>query len=433
MADSTDQRQLRFEARFASLLRHPVCQEIRRILERRPVHIVGGALRDLALGREFRDLDLVIAAGGAAVAEMLAASFGARAIKVGGHRFAAYRVMTQDLPIDIWDRGALSLGADLRRRDFTIHSFALDLHTGALRDPFSGLDDLKNGELRMTSADSFADDPLRILRLCRFASQLVDFHIDPATLDQARESVPDLAGIAKERIRNELEQSLSHSGAATAAQLWIELQVLPEALLQSPLDPPSRQRLLGKLAMAWQALEATAPDLPVDSDLTSARLTLLLCQLGESIDLEINVAIEMLRRQGLVTRARAQQISKLLEAGCLPDSEAQQRWYLHWTGELWPAALSLSAALGIDRTDHAKESVRIRRAIDLASQRPQEIFNPPPLISGEDLQRRLAIQPGPDMGRLLATIRRRQIEGSITSRAEALAAAIRLHAAASEQ
>ena len=429
MVDSATQRFARLEARFASVLRHPVCQELRRTLGQRPCHLVGGALRDTALGRPFRDLDAVVAGGGAEVADGLAARLGCRSIKVGGHRFAAYRVTRQGFPIDIWDRGTVSLEADLRRRDFTIHSFALDLHSGALRDPFSGLQDLLLGKLRMTSAEAFADDPLRVMRLCRFASQLVDFHTDPATRARARDSAADLVGVAKERIRTEIEETLAQTGAAIAAELWIDLRVFPEALLHYSLEPPARHSLAVELLRSWRVLERTAADLPLASDLTSARTALLLLQLNAVASLDSASALETLRQRNLVTKARSQQVFRLLEAARLPAGESQQRWYLHRLGDLWPAAVSLSDALVDQETDVEHRSARIAQVIALATQKSHEIFDPPGLISGEDLQRHLAIEPGPALGRLLGLVRRRQIEGTITTRAGALAAAARLYAA----
>ena len=426
MVDAANKRLADLELRFADLLRVPVCQWLREILGSQPCHLVGGALRDVALGQQLRDLDIVVAGDGAGVADRLADRLGSRSIQLGGHRFAAYRVPRAGSPIDIWDRGAVSLEADLRRRDFTIHSFALNLHTGATYDPFSGLEDLLNGRLRMTSSNSFADDPLRILRLCRFAAQLTEFRVDPATRDQARESVGDLTGVAAERIRSEIELVMGQSNGLTAAQLWIDLHVLPEALLHCSLSSATRRSFRHNLSRSWKGFERAAAKLPTASDLSSGRLALILSWLDESGCGPGHQSLETLQQQGFVTNATARQVSKLLDTGELPVAEPQQRWFLHHSGELWPVAVSLATAVTDQQTGTDPQAAILTRIIELATRWPEEIFDPPGLISGKDLQQHLFIAPGPLLGRVLAAIRRRQIEGTITTRERALEVAAQL-------
>lgn len=420
MPDSAEKDLAVWTARFASLLHRPTCQLLREVLGQRPCHLVGGALRDLALGQSAHDLDVVVAGGGAAVADRLAERLGSRSIRLGGDRFAAYRVTRQGSPIDIWDRGGAPLEADLRRRDFTIHSFALDLHTGALQDPFSGLDDLARSRLRMTTPEAFADDPLRILRLCRFAAQLEGFRIESATRTQAREAVQDLEGIASERIRTEVELTLSQAHLAPAAELWLELRIVPERLLQASLRPDLHLRLLTELPRALRRLERAAESLPVTARLASARLALVLIQLGGVGSASAAASLESLLRQGFVTKATSRQVARLLALGTLPAVEPKLRWYLHQAGELWPEALSLAAALAESATRATSRPAQMTLAIDLATQRSEEIFDPPVLITGKDLLQQLNLEAGEQLGRILAAIRQRQIEGTITTRAGAL-------------
>jgi tRNA nucleotidyltransferase/poly(A) polymerase len=407
-------------ARFSSLLHRPTCQLLREVLGHRPCHLVGGVLRDLALGQSAHDLDIVVAGDGAAVADRLAERLGSRSIRLGGDRFAAYRVTRQGSPIDIWDRGAAPLEADLRRRDFTIHSFALDLHSGALQDPFSGLDDLARSRLRMTTPEAFADDPLRILRLCRFAAQLEGFRIESATRTQAREAVPDLEGIASERIRTEIELTLSQTHIAPAAELWLELRIVPEELLQASLEPELHRHLQAELSRTLRRLEKTAESLPVTARLASARLALVLIQLGRIGSASAAASLESLVRQGFVAKATARQVARLLALGTLPTVEPKLRWFLHQAGELWPDALSLAAALEESSTGATGRSAQMTRAIHLATQRAAEIFDPPALITGKDLLLQLNLEAGEQLGRILAAIRQQQIEGTITTRAGAL-------------
>lgn len=420
MVEATDDRLAAIESQLAALRSHPVCQVLREETRTGPCHLVGGALRDTALGRPLRDLDIVVAGDGSAVADRLAARFGSRSIRVGGHRFAAYRIAGAELPIDLWDRGRVSLEADLRRRDFTIHSLALDLDTGLVADPFSGLRDLAGGRLRMTSAESFADDPLRVLRLCRFAAQLTGFRVDAATLDRARNAVGDLMRVASERIRNELGLSLALGSGRIAAQLWLEVEIIPEALLGTPLDAGRRADLIANLDRAWSAFEDMTADLPTSPDLAAGRLALILDFLAREDCCSISTALETLRQRGLITRTWSQKISRLYQAGDLTTAESQQRWFLHCAGELWPLALGLAAARAASEGEEGARASELTDAVGLATQRAEEIFTPPWLLSGEDLVRNFAIEPGARLGRVLAQLHRRQIEGSITTTSEAL-------------
>ena len=429
MGYSPDERPAGIESRLASLLHHPTCQDLLRIVGQRECHLVGGALRDIALGRQPRDIDVIVAGDGAGVAQRLADRLGARSIRLGGNRFAAYRVTTNQLPIDIWDRGAESLDDDLRRRDFTIHSFALDIHTGVLSDPYHGLHDLTEGCLRMTTSASFAEDPLRVLRLCRLKAQFNTFRIDTATRDKARDSVTDLTGVAKERIRTELELTLNQRRVGPAVELWIELGVFPQFILGLSSSPARRQQIESELPPTLQALEQAAENMPSHFDLFAARVALILILVNRTSTRTCAAAVVSLQQMGYLTKARARQVSRLLEAGELPVEESGQRWFLYRMGDLWPAALSLSAALSTRAGGIGAESNPLAVAIELATEKAEEVFDPPVLITGEELQRHLQIEPGPFLGRTLAAIRRQQIEGRITTRTDARELAQHLHAA----
>src|SRR3954469_4372126 len=146
-------------------------------------HLVGGILRDRALGLPSHDVDAVVSGGGGReMAERLAAGLPARLVFLGGKEFAAYRLVGEDVTVDLWDREGTSRHQDLARRDFTVNAFALDARSGELVDPFGGLADLERRLLRATTPESFTGDPLRVLRLPRLLLRLPRFAADPATL-----------------------------------------------------------------------------------------------------------------------------------------------------------------------------------------------------------------------------------------------------------
>ncbi len=164
-------------------------------------YLVGGAVRDQLLGRTPRERDwLVIGATGA---ELLAQGF---------------KPVGKDFPIFLHPRSgeeyALPRGAegtliaDLQRRDLTINAIARDPE-GKLIDPCGGVADIQARVLRHTGS-AFADDPLRILRLARFAAQLPDFTLAPAPLAYVQGVVANgaLAELVPERIWREWEKAL---------------------------------------------------------------------------------------------------------------------------------------------------------------------------------------------------------------------------------
>jgi tRNA nucleotidyltransferase (CCA-adding enzyme) len=177
-----------------------------------PVYVVGGAVRDLLLGRGRADIDLVVVGGAAD----LAADLGAETL-AEHERFATAKVEMDGHVLDIASArseayahpGALpevapagDIEADLGRRDFTINAMAIPLR-GEVRliDPHAGLADLEAGLLRILHQASFVDDPTRAIRAARYAARF-DFALEPGTAGLARTA--DLATVSADRRRAEL-------------------------------------------------------------------------------------------------------------------------------------------------------------------------------------------------------------------------------------
>lgn len=425
-ADSRTTTAITFEA----LRGLSVCRSLRKLTAKGTCHLVGGVLRDTVLGNPPYDIDVVVSGRGRAVAQALADEYATRMIELGGDRFAAFRVIAGDSRVDLWDRGDEPLDSDLQRRDLTIHSFALDLHTGSITDPYGGLDDLARRKLRMTTPDSFTGDPLRVLRLCRFASQLPGFQIDPPTLLRGAQSTADLSHIASERIRSEIESTLRQPRAFIAIRLWIRLGVLPDTLLGRAISTHQRQQLEPDLARAFSALELTKAAMPIAANMPVARAALLLRVLEVSLDQGGTETADNLSRLGYLTKRKLRQVSRLLGTPPPPSDAPEQRWYLHSMGDLWAAAVCLCAGSRALEAGAESELLalpsEIASLVDLAVNCADEIFDPPKLVTGRDLQSELGLEPGPGLGRILAAIRRQQIEGRVVTHQQALDLANRL-------
>jgi poly(A) polymerase len=194
--------------------------------------VVGGAVRDAALGREVTDLDLAIAGDPGIAARALAAELGEPAFELSAE-FGTWRVTPPDRSwqIDLTALRGGGIDADLADRDFTIGAVAVALGGGAVLDPFDGLGDLGRRQLRAVGAGSFDADPLRLLRAARLAAEL-ELEVDPGTVRLARAAAPRAADPAGERQLGELRQLLGGPDPLRGLSLLDELEltavVLPE-------------------------------------------------------------------------------------------------------------------------------------------------------------------------------------------------------------
>ena len=225
------------------------------------VYLVGGGVRDLLLGGDHVDLDLVVEGDGIGLASALAEAVGA---KVVAHpRFGTAVVEGAGFRLDLararaehYERpGALptvqpaSLADDLARRDFTINALALCLggpKRGELIDPHGGQRDIEQRLVRVLHDGSFRDDATRILRALRYARRL-GFQLQANTLSLLERDLSYLDAISGARLRHELEYIAGEAAAGGIVRLAGELGVLAAA--EPSLRPGARAlSALGKLS-----------------------------------------------------------------------------------------------------------------------------------------------------------------------------------------
>jgi poly(A) polymerase len=196
------------------------------------VWIVGGAVRDAALGRDVVDLDLAVAGDVAAVARAIAREGKGHSFELSAE-FATWRVVAADgsWQIDLTALRGETIEADLAERDFTIGAVAVPLAGGESIDPYGGLADLDRRLLRIVGERSFAADPLRLLRAARLAAGL-GLEVDAATASLARSEARRAGEPAGERQLVELRQLIGGPDPLRALRLLDELDltavVLPE-------------------------------------------------------------------------------------------------------------------------------------------------------------------------------------------------------------
>ncbi|MBI4062687.1 MAG: CCA tRNA nucleotidyltransferase [Elusimicrobia bacterium] len=210
--------------------------------KKEPLFLVGGALREAFLKIETdqsepRDFDLILARGAAAVSQEFARKTKGRHIALDDQR-RIYRVVTGEdskrFHFDFGNFQAGTLAEDLQTRDLTINALAIDLKkaaagskSGQVIDPTGGLRDLKKKILRVAQEKNLADDPLRMLRIFRFAAQL-DFKIEPATAGFIKKHARKIKKTAPERIRLELMKTMESPRAAKILKKMDEVGLLTQ-------------------------------------------------------------------------------------------------------------------------------------------------------------------------------------------------------------
>jgi tRNA nucleotidyltransferase/poly(A) polymerase len=166
--------------------------------------IVGGAVRDAALGIEVVDIDLAVAGDPEPVARAIASGLGGYSFELSAE-FPTWRAGDRhgEWQVDVASLRGESIEEDLLLRDFTVGAMAVSLEDGSTLDPTGGVRDLAEGLLRVAGPAAFADDPLRLMRAARLAAQF-GWQIEPETLELGRASADRAAEPAGERILSEL-------------------------------------------------------------------------------------------------------------------------------------------------------------------------------------------------------------------------------------
>ena len=238
---ATDRRELSAAQRnaVAELLRvSPVADELGRRFAAagHELHLVGGSVRDALLGRLGEDLDfctdahpdqtLGIVRGWAEAIWETGREFGTIGCQRDGLRLeiTTFRAESYDQVSrnPVVEYGT-NLTEDLRRRDFTINAMAVSLPDHRFTDPYGGLADLAAKVVRTpgTPAESFGDDPLRMLRAARFAAQL-RFAVHPDVYAAMTRMAADLDRITAERIRDEFTKLLCGADPITGLRLLVD-------------------------------------------------------------------------------------------------------------------------------------------------------------------------------------------------------------------
>ena len=206
-------------------------------LKLKEIYLVGGSVRDILLKRPLRDIDIAVPSDSLEIAKIFADKIDgnffvmdeenqvARVIKKAGKKtfqfdFASFKGR------DIYE--------DLSNRDFTVNAMAIKIEAGGLElgeilDPYNGRQDLKDKIIRVIKPEAFSDDPLRMLRGVRLASDF-NFEIEEKTAGYIKNHAPSLKTVSSERIRDELFKILRNKRAHYYLLLLDEFNLLKTVL-----------------------------------------------------------------------------------------------------------------------------------------------------------------------------------------------------------
>jgi putative nucleotidyltransferase with HDIG domain len=440
------------------------------------VWVVGGAVRDAALGREVADLDLAVAGDPGAAARAIAAALGEHAFELSAE-FGTWRVVAGDRgwQVDATAMRGDGIDSDLAARDFTIGAVAVPLAGGEAIDPFGGLADLERGVLRMVSEQSFEDDPLRLLRAARLAAEL-DLQLDPATVIAARAAAPRAADPAGERQLTELRKLLGGPdplrGLALLDELGLTAVVLPElqnlrgveqgpnhhldvhahtlAVLEHALEVErDLDRFAGDRAAEVAALLAE-PLADEVSRGTALRFGALFHDIGkpatraehggfvgfrghDSAGAEIvgEICARLRASRRLTQHLQGLTLHHLRLGFLIPEAPLSPRRVHEYLRATEPVGVDVTLLTVADRlsargSGPLASPEMVEAHLELARQTIAAALDwrregpPAPLLRGDELAAELGIEPGPELGELLSELEAAQYAGEVRDRAGAL-------------
>ena len=368
--------------------------------------LVGGAVRDAALGRlaERPDLDFVVARGAVALAGQLARRLGGTCVVLDAERDIA-RLVLAGWTIDLARQEGPDLISDLRRRDYSVNALALPLQPGRpLLDPTGGLGHLQRRQLVAISEANLLADPLRLLRGLRLAAEL-DFSLEPQTLAWINGHGQRLAEVAGERVLAELEKLAAAPGGSRGLELALRGGLLEPWGRDRPSTPETTAHRLAGLTDQAAAARGLSPS-EQELALPLARLAAVLGPAGLA---RLRSSRRLQQRCGQLRHWSERLQGQPLEV--LPEAERLQL-QLQLEADLPALLLQLPVASA-------------RAALQRWRNPRDPLFHPRPPIDGHALQQALQRPAGRWLGPLLAQLTRERAFGRLGEDRDAVLAAAR--------
>jgi len=390
------------------------------------VFLVGGAVRDLLLGSETIDLDLLVEGEGIPLAEEVGRRFGGHVVVhpkfhtgtvelPDGRRvdFATARTEFYQYPAALPTAEHSSVREDLYRRDFTINAMGMQLNgddAGRLLDPFGGGRDLAEGAIRVLHNLSFVEDPTRILRAVRFEARF-GFRMDERTEELARHAIEMelLDRVSGQRIREELLSIFARPFPEAALRRLDALCVLAALEPDWSFSGPAPE--YGRLedALAWAAGEPSVAAHLIDT--AHQRLLPVFAHLTEESAARLANRLRLRNKEAILARLATgvPVLLPILDNLALKPSQLDDR-LRHLPVPVCLLLLAFSANPRV--WERVREYLTVLRFVR-------------PLLTGDEL-RLLGIPRGPLIAHIMQTLRRAQLDGEITTREEVITLVMRI-------
>ncbi|ADD46052.1 CCA tRNA nucleotidyltransferase [Stackebrandtia nassauensis] len=425
------------------------------------LHLVGGPVRDAILRRDTVDLDFATSAHPEvtqAILEEHSSTIWTTGREFGtiGAMFRGHRVEVTTFRADTYDGVSRNpqvaygdnLTDDLRRRDFTINAMAVSVPGHEFSDPFGGLTDLAQQTIRTpgTPEDSFADDPLRMMRAARFTSQL-GFHVDPAVKTAMTNMARDIERISAERVRDEFVKLMGGTDPVPGLRLLVATGLAEEFLPELPalrmaIDEHAQHKDVYEHTLTVvrnaMSLEEDGPDVLL-------RIAALLHDIGKPETKGIGPDGRVTFHHHEVAGARIAR--KRLKALKFPKDDIgaichlialHLRFYGYGRGEWTDSAVRryvTDAGAVLPRlhklvrsdctTRNKRKAARLAADYDALEERisriaaEEDLAKVRPDLNGEEIMTLLEIKPGPQVGKAWKHLKELRLEQGPLSREEA--------------
>ena len=439
-----------------------------------PTYVVGGYVRDRLLARPSKDLDIVCVGSGIELAKKVGSSLHPRSRVTVYKRFGTAALKHRDLEIEFVGARKESYRSDSRkptvesgsladdqnRRDFTINALAISLNArdyGTIIDPFNGLEDLEMKRLvtPLEPGKTFTDDPLRMMRGVRFASQL-GFTLDPTTKTAIRDHADRLKIISWERIATELHKIMGSPRPSVGLKLMSDTglldYVLPELAALRGIETRNgrshKDNFLHTIQVVDQLAERS-PDLwlrwaALLHDIGKARTKRWENQAGWTFHAHDAVGANMVPRifrRLRLPNDKLKYVRKLVALHQRPISLTQEeisdsavRRILFEAGEDIDDLMTLCAAditsKNPNKVRRYRENYEVLRERMAAIEASDHLRNWQPPITGEHIMATFGIAPSRQVGLIKTAVREAILDGEIPN--EYAAAHAKMMAVATE-
>jgi poly(A) polymerase len=428
--------------------------------------LVGGPVRDALMGHLGEDLDLTTDARPEQIAALMSdwadavwdvgAAFGTIGgqrdgvkVEITTYRADVYQDSSRKPDVQFGD----SLEGDLHRRDFTVNAMAVLLPSMTFVDPFGGMDDLVRGVLRTpgSATESFDDDPLRMMRAARFASQL-GFSIDDAAVVAMTSMAQRITIVSAERVRDEITKLIlgdhPRKGLELLVTTGIAQLVLPELpKLALEIDEHHKHKDVYEhtLTVLEQAMELERTHEPISGPDFILRFAALMHDIGKprtrrfedgggvSFHHHEVVGAKMTAkrmRELRFSNDEIDKVSRLVELhlrfhgyGTGEWTDSAVRRYVRDAGDLLTRLHKLTRADSTTR--NRRKAAALARSYDDLEQRiaqlaqQEELESIRPVLDGNRIMEVLGLAPGPDVGRAYAFLLEHRLDNGPVDPVEA--------------